>query len=46
MMNNGITIIAKSLKQVGSNFTIEDFQSSMAADSNVIFDQRKNLMIP
>lgn len=51
LMNNGITIIAKKLKQAGSNFTIEDFQIVNGCQtSNVIFDQRKNLddfmMIP
>lgn len=51
LMNNGITIIAKSLRQVGSNFTIEDFQIVNGCQtSNVIFDQRAKLtdeiMIP
>jgi hypothetical protein len=51
LMNNGITIIAKTLKQAGSNFTIEDFQIVNGCQtSNVIFDQRNNLdesmMIP
>ena len=51
LMNNGITIIAKVLKQAGSNFTIEDFQIVNGCQtSNVIFDQRDKLaetmMIP
>lgn len=51
LMNNGITIIAKALKQAGSNFTIEDFQIVNGCQtSNVIFDQRAKLtdqiMIP
>jgi hypothetical protein len=51
LMNNGITIIAKSLKQTGSNFVIEGFQIVNGCQtSNVIFDQRDKLtddmMIP
>jgi hypothetical protein len=51
LMNNGVTIIAKNLKQAGSNFTIEDFQIVNGCQtSNVIFDQRKvlddTMMIP
>jgi hypothetical protein len=45
LMNNGITIIAKVLKQAGSNFTIEDFQIVNGCQtSNVIFDQRDKLV--
>jgi hypothetical protein len=44
LMNNGVTIIAKGLKQAGSNFTIEDFQIVNGCQtSHVIFDQRKSL---
>jgi hypothetical protein len=44
LMNNGVTIIAKSLKQAGSNFTIEDFQVVNGCQtSNVIFGQRLSL---
>jgi hypothetical protein len=51
LMNNGITIITKELKQAGSKFTIEDFQIVNGCQtSNVIFDQRDKLgdamMIP
>jgi AIPR protein len=46
-----VLIIAKTLKQAGSNFTIEDFQIVNGCQtSNVIFDQRDKLdntmMIP
>jgi len=45
LMNNGITIIAKILKQAGSTFTIEDFQIVNGCQtSNVIFDQRDKLV--
>jgi hypothetical protein len=44
LMNNGVTIIAKTLKQAGSNFTIEDFQIVNGCQtSHVIFDQRADL---
>jgi hypothetical protein len=44
LMNNGVTIIAKNLKQAGSNFTIEDFQIVNGCQtSNVVFDQRDKL---
>jgi hypothetical protein len=44
LMNNGVTIIAKQLKQSGKKFTIEDFQIVNGCQtSHVIFDQRKNL---
>jgi len=44
LMNNGVTIIAKTLKHAGSNFTIEDFQIVNGCQtSNVIFDQRAQL---
>jgi hypothetical protein len=50
-MNNGVTIIAKALKQAGSNFTIEDYQVvNECQTSNVIFDQRgklqEDMMVP
>lgn len=44
LMNNGITIITKILKQAGSNFTIEDFQIVNGCQtSNVVFDQKDQL---
>jgi hypothetical protein len=44
LMNNGVTIIAKDLKQAGSNFTIENFQIVNGCQtSNVISDQRDKL---
>jgi hypothetical protein len=44
LMNNGITIIARGLKQSGKTFTIEDFQVVNGCQtSNVIFDQRATL---
>jgi hypothetical protein len=44
LMNNGVTIIAKGLKQAGSNFTIENYQVVNGCQtSNVIFDQRDKL---
>jgi hypothetical protein len=44
LMNNGVTIIAKDLKQASSTFTIEDFQIVNGCQtSNVIFDQRAKL---
>ncbi len=44
LMNNGVTIIAKTLKQSGSKFYIEDFQIVNGCQtSHVVFDQRKTL---
>jgi hypothetical protein len=41
IMNNGITIIARGLKQSGKTFTIEDFQVVNGCQtSNVLFDHR------
>jgi hypothetical protein len=41
LMNNGVTIIAKSVTNVGVRFTINDFQIVNGCQtSNVIFDQR------
>ena len=43
-MNNGVTIIAKTVKQSGSNFRIEDFQIVNGCQtSHVVFDQRFDL---
>lgn len=51
LMNNGITIIARTLTAVGDNFTIGDYQIvNGCQSSNVLFDQRAILdhtvMIP
>ena len=44
LMNNGVTIIAKTVKQSGSNFHIEDFQIVNGCQtSHVVFDQRLDL---
>lgn len=44
LMNNGVTIIARGLKQVGNIFTIENFQIVNGCQtSNVLFDQRDKL---
>jgi hypothetical protein len=44
LMNNGVTIIAKAIKQAGSNFYIEDFQIVNGCQtSHVVFDQRHSL---
>lgn len=41
LMNNGVTIITRKLTQLGSNFTIEEFQIVNGCQtSHVIFDQR------
>jgi hypothetical protein len=41
LMNNGVTIIARGLKQSGKTFTIEDFQVVNGCQtSNVLFDHR------
>lgn len=41
LMNNGVTIITRKLTQLGSKFTIEDFQIVNGCQtSHVIFDQR------
>lgn len=45
LMNNGVTIITRNLQQLGSDFTLEDFQIVNGCQtSNVLFSQRsKNL---
>lgn len=44
LMNNGVTIIAKDIKQANNKFIIEDFQIVNGCQtSNVIFDQRDHL---
>jgi hypothetical protein len=44
LMNNGITIIARNVKQSGKTFTIEDFQIvNGCQSSNVLFDQRASI---
>jgi hypothetical protein len=44
LMNNGVTIIAREVKQVGDTFTIENFQVVNGCQtSNVLFDQRDKL---
>lgn len=44
IMNNGVTIITKTLKQAGSKFYIEDFQIVNGCQtSHVIFDHREIL---
>ena len=44
LMNNGVTIIAKTLQSVGNKFTIEDYQIVNGCQtSHVLFDQRENL---
>ena len=44
LMNNGVTIIAKTVKQSGSKFHIEDFQIANGCQtSHVVFDQRFDL---
>ena len=41
LMNNGVTIIAKSIKQLNNRFTISDFQIVNGCQtSHVVFDQR------
>ena len=41
LMNNGVTIIAKTLRTVGNKFTIEDYQIVNGCQtSHVLFDQR------
>jgi len=42
LMNNGVTIIARDLQQLGSKFTIKDFQIVNGCQtSHVIFDKRR-----
>ena len=42
LMNNGVTVITRNLKQLGSKFTLDDFQIVNGCQtSNVVFDQRK-----
>lgn len=44
LMNNGVTIIARSINSVSSNFTIRDFQIVNGCQtSNVLFDQRASI---
>jgi AIPR protein len=44
LMNNGVTIIAKTLRTVGNKFTIEDYQIVNGCQtSHVLFDQRDAL---
>jgi hypothetical protein len=44
LMNNGVTIITRSLTRVGDNFTISDYQIvNGCQSSNVLFDQRTAL---
>ncbi len=44
LMNNGITIIAKTLRTTGNKFYIEDFQIVNGCQtSHVLFDQRESL---
>ena len=44
LMNNGITIIARTLQPTGNNFTIEDYQIVNGCQtSHVLFNQRDNL---
>ena len=41
LMNNGVTIIARNLQQIGSRFTITDFQIVNGCQtSHVVFDRR------
>jgi AIPR protein len=51
LMNNGVTIIAKTLKPTGNRFHIEDYQIVNGCQtSHVLFDQKSNIddsvMIP
>ncbi|MBI2584621.1 MAG: AIPR family protein [Rhodospirillales bacterium] len=51
LMNNGVTLIAKNVRAVGSRFTIEDFQIVNGCQtSHVVFDKRNsdlsNVSIP
>lgn len=44
LMNNGVTIIARQINQIGSRFTISDFQIVNGCQtSNVLFDQRSQI---
>jgi len=44
LMNNGVTIIAKTLRTVGNKFTVEDYQIVNGCQtSHVLFDQRETL---
>jgi hypothetical protein len=44
LMNNGVTIIARSMRHAGSRFTIEDFQIVNGCQtSHAIFNARENL---
>jgi hypothetical protein len=43
LMNNGVTIITRNIRQLGSKFAIEDFQVVNGCQtSNVIFGQRRD----
>lgn len=43
LMNNGVTIITRELTNLGSNFTIKDFQIVNGCQtSHVVFDQRNS----
>lgn len=43
-MNNGVTIIARSINPIGSTFTLSDFQIVNGCQtSNVLFDQRDSI---
>lgn len=51
LMNNGVTIITRNMQQLGSNFTLEDFQIVNGCQtSNVLFSQRhrdlQNVYVP
>jgi len=43
LMNNGVTIITRNIRQLGSKFAIEDFQvvNGWCQTSNVVFGQRR-----
>src|SRR6266849_159522 len=44
LMNNGVTVIAKTLRTTGNRFYIEDYQIVNGCQtSHVLFDQRDNL---
>ena len=44
LMNNGVTVIARDLKQVGNKFTISDYQVVNGCQtSNVLFEQSQDI---
>jgi hypothetical protein len=44
LMNNGVTIIARSLRTTGNKFTVEDYQIVNGCQTtNVLFDQRHEM---